>query len=387
MKKIFASVSTTVSLLAVISALLFLPFANFAGADSIITVISPNGSGSDQWQKGTVHNIVWSAPSSISTVSISAYNNVPCGAAASGKFCQEQPTVQYTITSSTPNNGTFAWTVGQAMNQTMPAGNYSITVFAADGSVATPGTSAVTIVDQTPPPAGSIAITTSSSLNAQLGQQFYATFMASGGTANYSWNVTAGSLPPGLQLLPVLQPLIACPVTGGFTCSFPQNLISLAGAPTQTGSFQFQLTATDQNNNSGSAWFAVNVYTGPPPPPPVCPANGAVIKYADSATVYSVENGMKRPYPSAQIFLSWNPSFAVIVIVPRDCQFPDGALKGFADGKLIKGSGPTVYLVSGGMLRPFPSAAVFFRLGYSFKQIMLVSDGDLSLQGMGAVME
>lgn len=266
-------VLSVVGAFAVMAGLLFSPSVRFASADSTIKVIAPNGG--ERWQKGTVHNILWSAPSSMANVSISVYTDTGCtDTTTSGKnICPERPTVLYTITSSTPNDGVFEWMVGQATSGTMPAGSYIITVAATDNSASASSSAAFSISD-------------------------------------------------------------------------------------------------------------VSVIV-----PPVCPGNGAIVKYDGNPVVYIVENGMKRPYPSGKVFLSWNQSFSAVIIIASSCQFPDGRIVGFPDGKLIKGSGPAVYLVSQGTLRGFPSADIFFRLGYNFGQIMLVSDGDLSLQTMGSNMQ
>lgn len=65
------------------------------------------------------------------------------------------------------------------------------------------------------------------------------TLTASGGTAPYSYAVTAGALPGGLTL-----------TTGGV----------LSGTPTATGSFNFSVTATDSSTGTGP-YTAVRAYT------------------------------------------------------------------------------------------------------------------------------
>jgi hypothetical protein len=68
------------------------------------------------------------------------------------------------------------------------------------------------------------------------------TITASGGTAPYTFAVTAGTLPTGLTLS-----------SGGL----------LSGAPTATGSFTFTITATDANNCTGARSYTVVIGTCP----------------------------------------------------------------------------------------------------------------------------
>ena len=63
------------------------------------------------------------------------------------------------------------------------------------------------------------------------------TFTQTGGTAPVTFSSTGGPLPPGLTLN----------ATTGV----------LAGAPTQAGTFQFTITATDANGCTGSQTFRV----------------------------------------------------------------------------------------------------------------------------------
>ncbi len=55
-----------------------------------------------------------------------------------------------------------------------------------------------------------------------------------------------------------------------------------------------------------------------------------------------------------------------------------------AEGYLVKGSGPEVYLIEGGERRWITTAAVFAGRGYRWDQVHLVSDGDLEATPLGA---
>ncbi|MBU6414830.1 peptidoglycan-binding protein [Patescibacteria group bacterium] len=100
-------------------------------ATSSLAVISPNGG--EQWQKGTTQTIKWSAPASVSAVSISLEPWIAC---LHGTPTCEIAIRPYTLAASTQNDGVFEWTVGKdASGNDIPAGQYTVSIMAADGSV------------------------------------------------------------------------------------------------------------------------------------------------------------------------------------------------------------------------------------------------------------
>jgi hypothetical protein len=96
---------------------------------------------------------------------------------------------------------------------------------------------AVTVNAATP----ALQITTSALGQLQQGDIYSASFAATGGTAPYSWTVSAGTIPPGVGLN----------VNGNF-----------AGTPSSTGNFSFTVTATDSTLKAASANFNVSVIAG-----------------------------------------------------------------------------------------------------------------------------
>lgn len=102
-------------------------------AVSSITVLSPNGG--EQWGKKTTQNIRWSAPASVSSVSISLESWIACLHTAPYCAVAIRP---YTLIASTQNDGIFEWTVGgkDASGVDIPAGQYIVHIEATNGSVA-----------------------------------------------------------------------------------------------------------------------------------------------------------------------------------------------------------------------------------------------------------
>ncbi|WP_157572069.1 beta strand repeat-containing protein [Hydrogenophaga taeniospiralis] len=149
--------------------------------------------------------------------------SLPSGVSFSGNTVSGTPTVpgstNFTITATdTGSTGTGApFSIAQ---------NYTLTVAAA----------AIVVSPATLP-------------GATAGTAYSQTLSASGGVAAYGFSLSAGSLPTGLTL-----------TTGG----------ALSGTPTEAGSFNFTVTATDANSQTGSRAYTLVVgaptLTMTPPP-------------------------------------------------------------------------------------------------------------------------
>ncbi len=85
-----------------------------------------------------------------------------------------------------------------------------------------------------------------------LGTSYSQTITASGGTCPYTFAVTSGTLPSGLNL-----------ATNG----------ALSGKPTGTGNFTFTITATNHGGATGSRAYTL-VVTAPNPQPQPRPGGG-----------------------------------------------------------------------------------------------------------------
>ena len=92
-----------------------------------------------------------------------------------------------------------------------------------------------------------ITLSPTSISNLQVGTTSNTTINASGGTSPYTFAVTSGSLPDGINLT----------TTSSTTCT-------LSGTPTVANTFSFTIRATDANNNTGSQAYSVTVLIATP---------------------------------------------------------------------------------------------------------------------------
>ncbi|HEY1239558.1 MAG TPA: putative Ig domain-containing protein [Bryobacteraceae bacterium] len=122
------------------------------------------------------------------------------------------------------------------------AGSFNFTVMAVDTKLDT-GSQGYTVNIKNDP----VTITTASPLpGGQVGAPYAQGLTASGGSAPYTWSVTAGALPGGVSLDP--------------------GSGAVAGTPTAAGNFTFTVQAADRSGMSGSKPFAVSIAAAPPPP-------------------------------------------------------------------------------------------------------------------------
>ena len=116
-------------------------------------------------------------------------------------------------------------------------GTAIITVTATDSGSLT-GTATYTLTINAP----TITVAPATLPNGVTGTAYSQTITASGGAANYSFAVTAGSLPNNLTL-----------ASNG----------TLTGTPTVAGTFNFTITATDANGFTGSQAYSVTINSAP----------------------------------------------------------------------------------------------------------------------------
>lgn len=173
-------------------------------------------------------------------------------------------------------------------------GSYPIAITAVDEGIV--GTGAPFSISQNytlDVPAPTIAVTPVSLSNPVVGSSYSQNLSASGGAPAYSFAITAGSLPAGIAL----------------------DGASLSGTTYQAGTFNFTVTATDGNGQTGSRAYAMTVAA-----PVLAISPGAGTLTAPYAQTYSQSfsaSGGSGTYSYALIGalptgLSFNPDTALI---------------------------------------------------------------------------
>jgi len=140
----------------------------------------------------------------------------------------------FLITSGSPPPGVLLSSGGVLSGTPTATGEFSFTVTATDSNECT-GARTYSIVVTT---CAAITISPSTLANATIGGPFRRTLQASGGRAPYTFQRTAGSLPPGATLS-------------------PEGV--LTGTLTTSGTYNFTVTATDANGCTGSVAYTLRV--------------------------------------------------------------------------------------------------------------------------------
>ncbi len=177
----------------------------------------------------------------------------------------------YVLTGALPAGVTFS---GNSLSGTPTApGSYPITVTATDTvltGVGAPFSVAQNYTLNVPAPV--IVVAPATLPNTTAGQSYSQTLTASGGVAPYTFSVTAGSLPNGLTL---------------------SSAGALSGTTTTSGTFNFTVTGSDANAQTGSTAYSVTVAV------PTLVLTPATLPPGTSGTAYSqtlVASGGIAPY-------------------------------------------------------------------------------------------
>jgi len=165
-----------------------------------------------------------SATAGGSTVSLASGSTVPAGSC----------TISVSVTGAAA--GSYVNTIAAGALQTS-AGNNAASA------------SATLTVTALPPGCPVITITPATLASGLVGQPYSQTLTASGGTAPYTFTVSAGTLPPGLALSTAGGPGL------------------LSGTPTTNGSSTFTIRATDANNCPADMSYVMTVTTSVPTMP------------------------------------------------------------------------------------------------------------------------
>ncbi|TSC95935.1 MAG: glycosyl hydrolase [Parcubacteria group bacterium Athens1014_10] len=117
--------------------------------------------------------------------------------------------------------------------------------------------------------------------------------------------------------------------------------------------------------------------------------NRSLIKVKNKPAVYMIEDDVKKPILSAEVFkengLDWNE----IETVDEDELdfYPEGESLNYPDGTLVKGSGSGVYVIADGRKMPVKSAKAFLGLGYKWGQIKKIKDAELEKYENGVAID
>lgn len=112
---------------------------------------------------------------------------------------------------------------------------------------------------------------------------------------------------------------------------------------------------------------------------PAAASTGRKVVLAGDGTIYLVEQGTRRGFPSAEVFFSHGYTFGdARTATAEDLALTPGAVMTYAEGALAKGTDQTVFIISDGKKRPFTSGQVFLGLGYSFGNVLKDSGNLLS---------
>lgn len=127
---------------------------------------------------------------------------------------------------------------------------------------------------------------------------FSTSFLASGGTAPYTWS---GQVPAGLTLR-------------------PSGL--LLGAPSATGTSTFTVTVTDAAGATASGTFSLTVTNPPPPTPPGCQTGGGLSESLSGPAFNGLTPSGQATADESQF--SGCGGFSLLSVQVNDVNLPDG---------------------------------------------------------------
>lgn len=142
--------------------------------------------------------------------------------------------------------------------------------------------------------------------------------------------------------------------------------------------------SNDDNQNptgSGSTTTPASTYS-----PGTLP-EGSVVKVPGNPTVYIVINGQLQAIPSLEVFKAWRKNFQDIQTI-TDAQLQNMTVAGvanFPDGTLIKGSGPTIYVVKNGQLYGIPNLKAMKKHNYKLQNLIRIQDREMARYQIGGI--
>lgn len=214
----------------------YTPTAGYAGADSF-TFRASNAAGDSNVATVT---ITVSAPTI--TLSPTTLTNPTVGSPYSATITASggQPTYSYAVTAGTLPSGLTLAANGTLSGTPSATGPFNFTITATDSSTGTgPFTGSRAYSFSIAAPTITMSPVAGALPGATAGSAYSQSISASGGTAPYGFNVSSGTLPPGMAL--------------------NASTGALSGTPTSSGNYNFTVTATDSNSFTGSAAYSLSV--------------------------------------------------------------------------------------------------------------------------------
>lgn len=125
--------------------------------------------------------------------------------------------------------------------------------------------------------------------------------------------------------------------------------------------------------------------TGEPIVPDAAYPLGALVQDTRTGGVYYAESGVKHPIVDRSILVANFPGQKILPAKQGELALlADGTPVMFAEGSLVKASdAPSVFLISGGKKRVFPTARDFTTLGFRFASVRVASARALALHETG----
>jgi hypothetical protein len=157
------------------------------------------------------------------------------------------PPYTWSVTPSLPPNLSLNPATGAISGTPTTQGTTTHTFSVRDNSVPAQ-TAQQTLSVTIAPPGSTLTITTTSLPNGTVGQPYSRAVQAAGGTGAFTWSISAGTLPPNLNL---------DPATG-----------VISGTPTTPGTSSFTVRASDAAGQSDQQALSITINTTPPPPTP-----------------------------------------------------------------------------------------------------------------------
>lgn len=120
-------------------------------------------------------------------------------------------------------------------------------------------------------------------------------------------------------------------------------------------------------------------------------AAGMTFKYEGKAAVYYLNASQcKEVYPSLATLRTWKLDIRDIVTIATSEQYPDctPSYVRLPENTPVRASGDgTIYVIRTGMRYPFGNIGAFYRAGFSFKQVVVITAAERDFYPLGGILE